>query len=147
MKIWDTAGQERFKCLTKKYFEDADACVVVFDLTNKTSFENVTHWLRQLKINTPKDTVIVLLGNKCDLNESKEVKDNEIEDFVKEKELPYMKVSAKTGENVEKTFDYLAKGLYVKIIASNEKIDSFVIGDNEKKIERDKKDNNETGCC
>jgi small GTP-binding protein len=66
-QIWDTAGQERFRAVTKAYYNGAVGALVVFDITNSKSFENISKWIDEAEQNTKKDTVILIIGNKDDL--------------------------------------------------------------------------------
>lgn len=73
VQIWDTAGQERYKSITNAYYKGAKGCLLVYDITKKESFDNVDKWISELKFNGDKDVVIVLVGNKSDLEEDRAV--------------------------------------------------------------------------
>lgn len=75
-QIWDTAGQERYKSITNTYYKGAKGALVVYDIGQKESFINVRKWINELKMNGDKDVIIVLVGNKCDI-ESREVSTEE----------------------------------------------------------------------
>ena len=93
--IWDTAGQERFKALTANYFHCARGFIFIYDITNKESFENITKWIN-LAYEKNKDSVFnILVGNKCDKNEQREVDQNEANNLAKEKNLYFLESSAK----------------------------------------------------
>jgi len=72
-QIWDTAGQERYKSITNAYYKGAKGALLVYDITNKESFTNTTKWISELKLNGDKDVTIILIGNKCDLEDKREV--------------------------------------------------------------------------
>ena len=94
MHVWDTVGQERFRSLTSAYYKNAHGVVLVFDLTFKQSFLNLTSWLKEIKTNCEKTSVCILLGNKMDLTDKIEVTQEEIAEFTKNNNLIYMPVSA-----------------------------------------------------
>ena len=111
IKIWDTAGQERYKSLTKGFFRNAEGVMLVYDVTNSETYENLKFWLQSIKNNTSPDMgeiPIILIGNKIDC-EDREVKLEEAENFWKEQGYPYFETSAKTGENIDNTIKYLVK--------------------------------------
>ncbi len=109
LQIWDTNGTERYKSMTKSFFRNSDACILVFDLTSAKTFEDVEFWrkifLEEIDPNEREQFPFVLLGNKNDLKDDKEVKDEEIQKYCNQhNSMHYFSVSAKTGENVEKAF-------------------------------------------
>jgi len=75
--IWDTAGQERYKSITNAYYKGAKGALLVYDITNKESFTNTTRWISELKLNGDKDVTIILVGNKCDLEDKRQVTKDE----------------------------------------------------------------------
>lgn len=109
-EIWDTAGQERFKSLAPMYYRNASCAVVVFDLTSEISFQRARDWVKQLALSNNPDIVIALAGNKSDMN-VREVKQDDIKTFVQAEKLIYLETSAKTGYNVQKLFESVAKQL------------------------------------
>lgn len=116
LQIWDIAGHEGFERLRSRYFQGAHIAFMVFDLTLRSSFEAIEEWLDQLwQILPSRDLPIVILGNKCDL-EDHEITDKEVKRYVSEleKDLPYVRyyrTSAKTGENIAKCFADVAREL------------------------------------
>ena len=111
IKIWDTAGQERYKSLTKNFFRNAEGVMLVYDVTNYDTYENLKFWMQSIKNNMSSDMgeiPIVIIGNKIDLNE-REVQFKEAEKFWKEQGYKYFETSAKTGENVEQTIKTLVE--------------------------------------
>ena len=111
--INDTAGQERFRSITKMIYKGADGILVGFDLTNKESFDQVSYWLEEIEENKSKDYPIslVLFGNKCDIKDKIEVKDEDIKSLKKKYNLEYFATSAKNGTNVQKAFEHLIKSI------------------------------------
>jgi small GTP-binding protein len=105
LQIWDTAGQERFGPVREKYYKGARGALIVFDLTNPTSFEQVNYWLAEVK-RCCGEIPIVLAGNKADLRPA--VKDETANEFASRYDLTYVETSAKTGMNTVKPFFLLA---------------------------------------
>uniref|UniRef100_A0A672YQG2 small monomeric GTPase n=1 Tax=Sphaeramia orbicularis TaxID=375764 RepID=A0A672YQG2_9TELE len=111
LQIWDTAGQERFRSVTHAYYRDAQALLLLYDITSKPSFDNIRAWLTEIHDYAQKDVVIMLLGNKSDMAAERVVKTEEGEKLAKEYGVPFMETSAKTGVNVELAFHAIAKEL------------------------------------
>ena len=112
--LWDTAGQERFHSVALKSIKTVHGVAIVFDLTKKESFNNVSSWLDDIKENL-NDVSIVIFGNKCDLDKSTwEVKKEEIQKFVEEKKLLYFETSAKDNVGIKEGFESLANSAYEK---------------------------------
>uniref|UniRef100_UPI00358E61EF ras-related protein Rab-37-like isoform X1 n=1 Tax=Myxine glutinosa TaxID=7769 RepID=UPI00358E61EF len=111
LQIWDTAGQERFRSVTHAYYRDAHALLLLYDITNRPSFENIRAWLTEIHEYAQQNVVIMLLGNKGDMTTERVVKKDEGERLAKEYGIPFMETSAKTGLNVELAFTAIAKEL------------------------------------
>ncbi|XP_039595466.1 ras-related protein Rab-37-like isoform X1 [Polypterus senegalus] len=111
LQIWDTAGQERFRSVTHAYYRDAQALLLLYDITSKTSFDNIRAWLTEIHEYAQQDVVIMLLGNKSDMCSERVIKQEEGERLAKEYGVPFMETSAKTGVNVELAFLAIAKEL------------------------------------
>ena len=112
--LWDTAGQERFHSVALKSIKTVHGVAIVFDLTKKKSFNNVSSWLDDIKENL-NDVSIVIFGNKCDLDKSTwKVKKEEIQKFVEEKKLLYFETSAKDNVGIKEGFESLANSAYEK---------------------------------
>ncbi|XP_036429221.1 ras-related protein Rab-26 [Colossoma macropomum] len=111
LQIWDTAGQERFRSVTHAYYRDADALLLLYDVTNKTSFHNIQAWLTEIHDFAQENVVLMLLGNKADSTHERVVKREEGEKLAKEFGVPFMETSAKSGLNVELAFTAAAKEL------------------------------------
>uniref|UniRef100_A0A3Q3VJC2 RAB37, member RAS oncogene family n=1 Tax=Mola mola TaxID=94237 RepID=A0A3Q3VJC2_MOLML len=109
--IWDTAGQERFGSVTHAYYRDAHALLLLYDITSKTSFDNIRAWLTEIHEYAQSNVVIMLLGNKADMSSDRAIRRDEGERLAKEYSVPFMETSAKTGVNVELTFTAVAKEL------------------------------------
>ena len=121
IQIWDTAGQERYRSITTAYYRGAAAIIICCDCTNRESFDNIKNWIEEISKYTDNDSVdkIVFL-NKCDLNEERCIKKEEIEQSEKENGIKILEVSAKTGEGIDAGFEYIIN----KLIDKNTQKDS-----------------------
>ncbi|XP_028669810.2 ras-related protein Rab-26 [Erpetoichthys calabaricus] len=111
LQMWDTAGQERFRSVTHAYYRDAHALLLLYDVTNKSSFDNIQAWLTEIHEYAQQDVVLMLLGNKADATHERVVKREDGEKLAKEFGVPFMETSAKSGLNVELAFMAIAKEL------------------------------------
>ena len=113
-QIWDTAGQEKYRSMTKAYYKGAQGALIVYDITKKYTFENIDNWIAELKNATDKKVTTMLIGNKNDLEEFREVKKEEGEKKAKEYGLAFLETSALSGNNIEKAFKKLIEEVYKK---------------------------------
>ncbi|XP_031779206.1 ras-related protein Rab-37 isoform X3 [Nasonia vitripennis] len=111
LQIWDTAGQERFRSVTHAYYRDAHALLLLYDVTNKQSYDNIRAWLGEIREYAQDDVVIMLLGNKCDCGSERIVRREDGQRLANEYKVPFMETSAKTGLNVELAFHAVAREL------------------------------------
>ncbi len=110
MQLWDTAGQERFRSLIPNYIRGSSVAVVVFDLTNRKSFDNLPNWMEDVRRERGNDSMVVLIGNKSDLVEERKVTSQEGETLREKYEATvYKEVSAKSGEGLSELFLQIAK--------------------------------------
>ncbi|KAK4037814.1 hypothetical protein OUZ56_029842 [Daphnia magna] len=108
LQLWDTAGQERFRSLTTAFFRDSMGFLLLFDLTNEQSFLSIRGWLEQLKTHAYTDNPdIVLCGNKADLDDQREVSEEEVKETASRYGLSYLETSAATGQNVNAAVELL----------------------------------------
>ncbi|KAL5533751.1 YPT5 [Sanghuangporus baumii] len=110
-EIWDTAGQERYKSLAPMYYRNANCAVVVYDITQPASLEKARTWIRELQRQADPSIVIALCGNKTDLEERRQVSQEEAKKYADEEGLMWGETSAKTGQGVQEIFIELAKKL------------------------------------
>lgn len=108
LQMWDTAGQERFKAISVNYFRSAQAFIFVFDLSKKDSFLNIENWAQIALSYNKNSTKSILIGNKCDLIEERQVSFTEAIEFSKKYDMAYLETSALNDENVKEAFHYLA---------------------------------------
>jgi Ras-related protein Rab-18 len=107
--IWDTAGQERFRTLTSSYYRGAQGIILIYDITNRESFDNLKNWLKEVNLYaTYTDTVKLLVGNKIDLEAKRQVSEEAGEQFASENGMLFIEASAKTRTGVEQAFDEVA---------------------------------------
>ncbi|XP_034050293.1 ras-related protein Rab-26 [Thalassophryne amazonica] len=111
LQIWDTAGQERFRSVTHAYYRDAHALLLLYDVTNKVSFDNIRAWLTEIHEYAQQNVVVMLLGNKADSKHDRVMKREDGEKLAMEFGVPFMETSAKSGLNVELAFTAVAKEL------------------------------------
>jgi Ras-related protein Rab-2A len=103
LQIWDTAGQEAFKSITRSYYRGSIGCLLVYDVTNRTTFENIKNWLDDIKQYAPSNIVVTLIGNKIDLNQRK-VTYEEGHEFAEKNKIGFFETSALDGTNINDTF-------------------------------------------
>lgn len=111
LQIWDTAGQERFRTITSSYYRGANGIIVIFDITEEDSFENVKHWLSEIERYATDGVVKMLVGNKCDMTEQRAVQTATAEEVAKQLGVAFYESSAKTAENVEEIFQRMARDI------------------------------------
>ena len=118
VQIWDTAGQERFKNIIASYYRGAHGILLIYDVTDKDSFKNLSNWIIEIEKNSSKQVLKVLIGNKTDLEDKRVVTYNQGKEFADTYGLKYIETSAKKNLNVNEAFETLGREL---IIASEEK--------------------------
>jgi len=109
LQIWDTAGQERFRTISQAYYRGAHGIVVVYDVTDSESFDNVKSWLAEIDRHATEGVQKLLIGNKSDLADKKVVSFSAAKDFATERGIPFLETSAKEATNVEDAFLTLAR--------------------------------------
>uniref|UniRef100_A0A8C4R991 RAB6B, member RAS oncogene family n=1 Tax=Eptatretus burgeri TaxID=7764 RepID=A0A8C4R991_EPTBU len=111
LQLWDTAGQERFRSLIPSYIRDSAAAVVVYDVTNLLSFEQSSHWVKNVRGARGHDVVVILVGNKTDQAEKRQISFEEGKDKARELDVMFLETSAKSGYNVKQLFQSVASAL------------------------------------
>jgi small GTP-binding protein len=100
LQLWDTAGQELFRSVTRGYYRGSAGALLLFDITNRESFDNMGRWLQDIRDVARADVVTVLIGSKSDLANERQVSTDEAETFAKEHSMAYFETSAKTGDQI-----------------------------------------------
>ena len=111
LQLWDTAGQEKYKSMVASYYRGANVALVVFDITNHSSFDSLPLWIENYYKNGPEQKNIILIGNKKDMVENRQVTQEEAETFSETNNMMYFETSAKEGDNIEYVFTYAAEKL------------------------------------
>lgn len=115
LQIWDTAGQERFRAVTRSYYRGAAGALMVYDIGRRSTYNHLSSWLTDTRSLTNPSTVIFLIGNKSDVESTREVTYEEAKKFADENGLMFAEASAKTGQNVEEAFLETARKIYQSI--------------------------------
>lgn len=110
IQIWDTSGQEIYKSMTKSYFKGAHGAIVVYDITKHKTFENVSLWLKDINEASDMNPVIMIVGNKCDLSNLREVAQEEAIQFAKENSVGFIETSALDMTHVDYAFENIING-------------------------------------
>ncbi len=109
MQIWDTAGQERFRNVISSYFKGAHGILLIYDITCRESFKELENWLGEVERHASSQVLKILIGNKCDLEEKREIQKDEGEAFAMRNGMQFIETSAKNNTNVSEAFEALAK--------------------------------------
>ena len=145
-EIWDTAGQEKYRALTKIFYKDAKVAILVYDITRKESFDEIkSYWYNQIKESAPKDIVIGVAANKCDLYDNEAVSEDEARKFADEIGAVFRLTSANTNTGIEELFKNIGCRIldpnYIEDSENSGKSGNIKLGDNNDKPKKKK------GCC
>ncbi len=116
LQIWDTAGQERFHTITTSYYRGAMGILLVYDITNSKSFDNIAKWLRNIQEHASEDVEKMILGNKCDMEDKRVVSKEKGEAIASENGIKFFETSAKTNVNIDKAFVELSQSILDKTV-------------------------------
>ena len=154
IQIWDTAGQENFRSITRAYYKNSCCALVVYDISNRESFDHISNWIEDCKNQSPKTIFMCLVGNKCDLNEKRQVSIEEGREFAEKNGMIFFETSAKTGQNVEEDFKQSATLIAKKIKENYYDLENDSCGIKKGDVENNvvlgnsqKKENEKKGCC
>mmetsp|Transcript_43316 Transcript_43316/g.60163 ORF Transcript_43316/g.60163 Transcript_43316/m.60163 type:complete len:203 (+) Transcript_43316:176-784(+) len=111
LQIWDTAGQERFRTITSSYYRGAHGIIVVYDVTVKKTFDNITKWLKEIETFAGQNVQKLLVGNKCDLEDQRVITAEEGQALANELGIPFVETSAKSRSNVTTAFETMARNI------------------------------------
>ena len=109
LQIWDTAGQDRFRAITKNYYKGSHGIILIYDITNTQSFENVKTWVNQIREEASSNVIIYIAGNKVDMEDERKVDRDDGEKLAEELGFPFVETSAKNGININETFEDLVE--------------------------------------
>jgi len=146
VELWDTAGQERYKAITAAYYKGAKGALIVYDVTNKISYDNVDKWCNELRIKGSKNINIVMIGNKTDLKDNIVVNSEMSKEKANLLQVPVMETSALDASNVKEAFYLLIKEMYLSFTnkdKNNAKNDNI----NEGVSLEVKKEETKKACC
>ena len=149
VQIWDTAGQERYRSITSSYYKGSHGCLIVYDITNEKTFENVEKWLEQAKKEAGKDVSVILVGNKCDLEDARKITKEQGEEKAKTLNVPFFETSALSRVNIDEIFMELLNNIYDRTGGKNEDEDDIeIIKENDKAVSLNKDEPaKKEGCC
>ena len=147
LQIWDTAGQERFRTVVSTYFRGAHGIFLIYDITNRDSFKNLENWLIEIEKNASENVLKILIGNKNDLEDERDISPDEGKSFANRNGMQFMETSAKMNTNVNEAFETLGKLMIdfnsqQKQAMTQDKKDKKVLGSSSGKNLNTKK-----GCC
>uniref|UniRef100_A0A1A8K6D4 Ras-related protein SEC4 n=5 Tax=Nothobranchius TaxID=28779 RepID=A0A1A8K6D4_NOTKU len=111
LQIWDTAGQERFRTITTAYYRGAMGIMLVYDICNEKSFDNIKNWIRNIEEHASSDVEKMILGNKCDMTDRRQVSKDRGEKLAIDYGVKFLETSAKSGLNVEEAFYTMARDI------------------------------------
>ena len=147
LNIWDTCGQEVYKSLITSFYRNSSLAIIMYSINDRQSYINVESWLNEIKTASNPDTKVFLIGNKCDLEEYRQVKTEEAHNFSVENRFDYFnETSAKTGLNAQEIFIHAAKELYKPHLLTRKKNPKRIILEQEKE-EENKSRREKNGCC
>ncbi|CAK80125.1 unnamed protein product (macronuclear) [Paramecium tetraurelia] len=147
-QIWDTAGQERYRAITSAYYRGAIGAVLVYDITNKQSFESVERWIQEVRENADKDIVIMIIGNKSDLKHLRAIRTESGQDLAQMYKVAFMEASAQDGTNVDQAFTQIIQQIYQNLTKQLQKYDQMSHLQGEKlDLEITTSGNKKQGCC
>lgn len=151
-QIWDTAGQERYRAITSAYYRGAVGALLVYDITKRPTFENVHRWLRELRDHADSNIVIMMTGNKSDLNHLRSVSEDDGQTLAEREGLSFLETSALDATNVEKAFQTILTEIYhivsKKALAAQEAVSTTLPGQGTTiNVSDASGNNNKRGCC
>lgn len=118
-QIWDTAGQERYRAITNAYYRGAGGALLVYDISKRQTFTNLTHWLRELREHAGDSIMVMVVGNKSDLESKREVSTEEASQYCAENGLSFIETSALNAINVEVSFERILTEIYRSVISKS----------------------------
>ena len=158
IQIWDTAGQENFRSIARAYYKNSVCACVVYDISKRSSFEDIQVWIDDCTKQTAKSVLLFLIGNKNDLNDEREVSYEEGEAYAKAHKMMFLEASAKTGNNINEIFERSVKQIAKNIknnvydlendssgIRIGVNSNNFILRNDDKEVKN--KENPKKKCC
>ena len=147
-QIWDTAGQEKYKAITGAYYKGSKGAFVVYDITRSDTFESADRWINDLKSTADPKITIILIGNKCDLEDKREVLKEQGEEKAKSFDCAFFETSALKGDNIDKGFEMMVNEIFKKYGEETMEDDDFGTMEKGEDINLEKTNKVEKkGCC
>ena len=150
LQIWDTAGEERYRAITSAYYKGSKGCFIVYDITSEVSFENVEKWYEEIRKSAEKEISVILVGNKCDLENERKVSIEMGQNKAKNLNCPFFETSALNNTNIVTVFQNISENIYNR--CKNDKNledddDYEIVPKDDKKIDINTNSKKETKCC
>eukprot|EP01102_Stenamoeba_stenopodia_P006240 TRINITY_DN170_c0_g1_i4.p1 TRINITY_DN170_c0_g1~~TRINITY_DN170_c0_g1_i4.p1 ORF type:complete len:202 (-),score=45.90 TRINITY_DN170_c0_g1_i4:501-1106(-) len=133
LQIWDTAGQERFRTITSSYYRGAHGVIIVYDITDQMSYNNLKNWIQEIEQYSSENFSKMIVGNKCDLTTRRVVETEVAREFVKSRGAAFMETSAKNATNVEEAFMWMVADISNRMSASSSLTPSVSLSSNKSK--------------
>ena len=151
LNIWDTIGDERFRILTRQFYQDSHGALLIFDITNKETFNKLEIWIKDIIENTPPDCILMIIGNKYDLNENRQVSYDDANILSQRFNIFYYEVSAKNGNNIALAFEQLTYRIIDKQREEENNVNRYIRKDRRNTIglenRKNENNNNNKKCC
>ncbi len=124
LQLWDTAGSEKFRSIVRGYYADTACCLLVYDITNQKSFDSLDYWIEEIKNNSHKNVEMILIGNKCDKENERQIEETDGEFTAERYGMKFFESSALTGYNIKEIFEYGCKKVYENIVNGKYDLDN-----------------------
>ena len=149
IQIWDTAGQERYRSITSSYYKGSHGCFIVYDITSESSFENVDKWYQHAQKEASKEVSIILVGNKCDLEEQRKVSKEKGEEKAKQWNIPFFETSALSKIKIDDIFNEMVNNIFERTGGpkNDDDDDIEIINENDKPVSLNTQEQKKKGCC
>ena len=150
LQIWDTAGQERYRSITSSYYKGSHGCFIVYDITNETSFQSIDKWFEQAQKEASKDISIILVGNKCDLENERKISKEKGEEKAKNLNCPFFETSALSKIKIDDIFNEMLNNIFERTggAKNDEDDDIEIINEKDNAVDLNAKETpKKKGCC
>ena len=149
LQIWDTAGQERYRSITSSYYKGSHGCFIVYDITNEASFQSIDKWFEQAQKEASKDISIILVGNKCDLENERKVTKEKGEEKAKNFNCPFFETSALSKINIDDIFNEMVNNIFERTGGpKGEEDDLEIVNENDNPVNLNTEEPaKKKGCC